>query len=87
MILGYTAILKNAPQPNMARLFTEFLLGVEHAQVVADARYVSVRPEIVTKLQGGKRIDEITMAPVTPAEETERELPRIIERWRDTFGQ
>lgn len=87
MILGYTAILKNAPQPNTARLFTEFLLGVEHAQVVADARYVSIRPEVVTKLQGGKRLDEITLAPVIPAEETEKELPGIIERWRDLFGQ
>jgi iron(III) transport system substrate-binding protein len=87
MILGYTAILKNAPQPNTARLFTEFLLDVEHAKVVADARYVSVRPEVVTILQGGKRLDEIVLAPITPAEETERELPRIIERWRDLFGQ
>lgn len=87
MILGYTAILKNAPQPNTARLFTEFLLDVEHARVVADARYVSVRPEVVSILQGGKRVDEIVMAPITPAEETERELPRIIERWRDLFGQ
>lgn len=87
MILGYTAILKNAPQPNTARLFTEFLLGVEHAQVVVDARYVSVRPEVITKLQGGKRLDEITLAPVIPAEDTEKELPGIIERWRDLFGQ
>ncbi len=87
MILGYTAILKNAPQPNTARLFTEFLLDVEHAKVVADAGYVSVRPEVVTILQGGKRVDAIVLAPITPAEETERELPRIIERWRDLFGQ
>lgn len=87
MILGYTAILKNAPQPNTARLFTEFLLDVEHAKVVADARYVSVRPEVVTVLQGGKRVNEIVLAPITPADETERELPRIIERWRELFGQ
>ena len=87
MILGYTAIMKNAPQPNMARLFTEFLLDVEHAKVVADARYVSVRPEVVTILQGGKRLDQIALAPITPADESERELPSIIERWRDLFGQ
>lgn len=87
MILGYTAILKNAPQPNMARLFTEFLLDVEHAKVVADAGYVSVRPEVVTILQGGKRVDQIALAPITPADETEKELPGIIERWRHLFGQ
>jgi len=87
MILGYTAILKNAPQPNMARLFTEFLLGIEHAKVVADAAYVSVRPEVVTTLAGGKRVDEIDLMPITPADETEKELPGIIERWRNLFGQ
>jgi iron(III) transport system substrate-binding protein len=84
--LGYTAILKNAPQPNLARLFTEFLLGVEHAQVVADAHYVSVRPEVVSRFQG-KTLNEIVLAPLVPTEETERELPGIIERWRDLFGQ
>jgi iron(III) transport system substrate-binding protein len=86
LILGYTAILKNAPQPNMARLFTEFLLGVEHAHVVADAHYVSVRPEVVSKFQG-KGLNEILLAPVIPVEETEKELAGIIERWRDLFGR
>jgi iron(III) transport system substrate-binding protein len=87
MILGYTGILKNAPQPNMARLFTEFLLDVEHAKVVADAGYVSVRPEVVTILQGGKRVDQIALAPISSSEETEKALPDIIERWRSLFGQ
>jgi iron(III) transport system substrate-binding protein len=87
MIPGYTAILKNAPQPNMARLFTEFLLDVEHAKVVADAGYVSVRPEVVTILYGGKRVDQISLAPIPTADEAEKELPGIIERWRALFGQ
>jgi iron(III) transport system substrate-binding protein len=87
MILGYTAILKNAPQPNMARLFTEFLLDVEHAKVVADNGYVSVRPEVVTVLQGGKRVDQIALMPVNSAEDTEKALPGIVEKWRNLFGQ
>lgn len=87
LIPGYTAILKNAPQPNMARLFTEFLLDVEHAQVVANAHYVSVRPEVVTMLPGGKGLNEILLAPVIPVEETDKELPGIIERWRELFGR
>jgi iron(III) transport system substrate-binding protein len=87
MILGYTAILKNAPQPNMARLFTEFLLDVEHAKVVADNGYVSVRPEVVTVLQGGKRVDQIALLPVNTAEEAEKALPGIVEKWRNLFGQ
>jgi iron(III) transport system substrate-binding protein len=87
MILGYTAILKNAPQPNMARLFTEFLLDVEHAKVVADNGYVSVRPEVVTILHGGKRVDQVALLPVNTAEEAEKALPDIVEKWRNLFGQ
>lgn len=87
MILGYTAILKNAPQPNLARLFTEFLLDVEHAQVMADNGYISLRPEVVTILYGGKRADEINLLPVNTPEDTERDLPGIVEKWRDLFGQ
>ena len=87
MILGYTGILKNAPQPNIARLFTEFLLDVEHAQVMADNGYISLRPEVVNILHGGKRVNEIPLLPVNTAEETERDLPGIVEKWRDLFGQ
>ena len=87
MILGYTAILKNAPQPNMARLFTEFLLDVEHAKGMADNGYISLRPEVVTALQGGKRADQIALLPVNSMEDTEKALPGIVEKWRDLFGQ
>ena len=87
MILGYTAILKNAPQPNTARLFTEFLLDVEHARVMSNDGYVSLRPEVVTILHGGKRTDEIALFPVNSSEDTEKALPEIVEKWRDLFGQ
>lgn len=87
MILGYTAILKNAPQPNMAKLFTEFLLDVEHAKVMAENGYISLRPEVVTLLSGGKPADQINLLPLNTPEDTERALPAIIEDWRDLFGQ
>jgi len=87
MVLGYTAILKNAPQPNTARLFTEFLLDVEHAKIMADNGYISLRPEVVTILQGGKRADQIALLPVNSMEDTEQALPGIVEKWRDLFGQ
>jgi len=87
MILGYTGILKNAPNRTWRVSSRKFLLDVEHAKVVADAGYVSVRPEVVTILQGGKRVDQIVLAPISSSEETERALPDIIERWRNLFGQ
>ena len=87
LILGFTAILKNAPQPNMARLFTEFLLGLEHAKIVAAARYHSARPEVVTETPGGKVLKDIALAPMVSSADAEKQLPKLIENWRDTFGQ
>lgn len=87
LIPGQTAVLKSAPQPAMARLFTEFLLGVEHAQIVSSALYQSARPEVVTALPGGKGLADITLANSPTSAETEKELPPLIEKWRDSFGQ
>lgn len=87
LIPGQTAILKNAPHPNTARLFTEFLLGVEHAQIVSSALYQSARPEVVTALPGGKGLADIKIADTPTSAETEKELPPLVEKWRDSFGQ
>lgn len=87
MIMGFTAILKNAPQPNMAKLFTEFLLGVEHAKVVSGTHHQSMRPEVSTQLEGGKSLKDLKIAPMVESSEAEKELPKLIEKWRDTFGQ
>lgn len=87
LIVGYTAILANAPQPNMARLFTEFLLGVEHAKVVSSSRYHTARTEVLTQLPGGKTLKDVALAPIVPSSEAEKALPKLVENWRDTFGQ
>ena len=87
LILGLTGILKSAPQPNMARLFTEFLLGTEHAKVVAEARYHPARPEVSMQMPGGLTLKDITLAPLVESSEAEKALPKLVEQWRDTFGQ
>ena len=86
MILGMTAVLKDAPQPNTARLFTEFLLGPEHGKILIENRYQSARADAVNELAGGKRLADIPIAPVMSSKDFVQALPDLIERWRDLFS-
>ena len=87
MILGMTAVLKDAQQPNTARLFTEFLLGPEHGKVLISNGYQSSRADADNVLAGRKRLSEIPIAPVMSSKEFVQELPELIERWRDLFSK
>ncbi len=86
MMVGYTAILKTAPQPNTAKLFTEFLLSVEHSQIMADSNLQSVRPEVVSTIAGGGKLSDIKLAPPIRTAESEKLLSDLVERWRDLFS-
>jgi iron(III) transport system substrate-binding protein len=86
MILGMTAILKDAPQPATARLFTEFLLGPEHGKILIENHYQSARADAVNDLAGGKRLSDIPIAPVMSSKDFVQALPELIERWRDLFS-
>lgn len=86
VLLGYTAILKTAPQPNTAKLFTEFLLSAEHSQIMADSHLQSVRPEVISTIAGGGKLSDIKLAPPISTAELEKLLPDLVERWRDLFS-
>ncbi len=86
VLIGYTAILKTAPQPNTARLFTEFLLSAEHSRIMADAHLQSVRPEVVSTIAGGRALGDIALAPPVSTAESEKLLADLVERWRDLFS-
>lgn len=84
LVLSPSGILANAPHPNAAKLFMEFLLGVEYAQVMAEQISVPLRPEVPLPA-GLKSMDEVTT--IRPTEqEVEAGVPEIKELWRDTFG-
>ncbi|MET0569108.1 MAG: extracellular solute-binding protein [Hyphomicrobiaceae bacterium] len=85
-IMGLTAIMKNAPQPNMAKLFTEFLLGAEHAEILVTNNYDSVRGGVARTLVGGKRLDDIAIVPLLPSVEYAEQLKTSTDQWRDMFG-
>ncbi len=84
LCIGPSAVLPNAPHPNAARLFMEWLLSKQYAQICADKRVTPVRDD-VTEKPGAKPISQVKLLRVTTAELT-KQVPAVIDDWRDTFG-
>jgi iron(III) transport system substrate-binding protein len=84
LMISPSAVLANAPHPNAARLFLEFLLGPEHAAIQVRDRGESLRPEIVP-LAGAKPFRDVTIVRPT-VEDVVTGIPEVIDQWRDTFG-
>lgn len=80
-----SAVLANAPHPHAARLFLEFLQGPEFNQIMAKARYESMRAD-VKPLPGVKPVTEVKLIKPT-VEEITTGIPKVAEVWRDIFGQ
>jgi iron(III) transport system substrate-binding protein len=80
-----SGILKNAPHPNAAKLFMEFLLGPEFNVILAEAHYETMRAD-VKPLPGAKSVAEIKVIRPT-IEDSTKGIPAAAEVWRDVFGQ
>jgi iron(III) transport system substrate-binding protein len=84
LMVSPSAVLANAPHPNAAQLFMEFLLGEEHARISVKMRNELLRPE-VKPLAGARPFTEVNVIRLSTAE-IEKGIPKVIEQWRDTFG-
>ena len=84
VITSPTVIPEAAPHPNAARLFLEFQLGPEFAQVIADDFGNPIRPG-VTLAEGVPALDEIKLISAT-TEQMIDGVPEIAEEFRDIFG-
>jgi iron(III) transport system substrate-binding protein len=80
-----SAVLKNAPHPNAARLFMEFLSGPEFNEILVKARYESMRAD-VKPLPGARPVSELKLIRPT-LEDNTKGIPEVAELWRDVFGQ
>lgn len=84
LMVSLTGIPKSAPAPNAGRLFVEFLLSREAAEVqVKDRSQVVVKG--VRPLPGAKAMDEIKVVRPTE-EEITKGIPEVKEKFRDLFG-
>ena len=84
LMISPSGIPKGAKNMNGAKLFMEFLMSEENSRIMADEFQESMRPE-VPPATGAKSLAEVkTIRPTT--EEIEAGIPRVKEKWRDTFG-
>src|SRR4051794_14357248 len=84
LIIAPTGIPKGVKHPNAAKLFVEYLLGVEASQIWVEHFNESMRPE-VKPLNGAKSAADVkTIRP--SVEEITKGIPEVIKQWRDTFG-
>jgi iron(III) transport system substrate-binding protein len=79
-----SAILRNAPHPNAAKLFMEFQASKEMSEVIRSMFGEPLRSD-VRGPEGSLPLDQIKL--LTPTlEEQEKGVPEVRELWRDTFG-
>lgn len=85
-IIGFspTSVLTSSLRPNAAKLFVEFLLSKE-AQTTATKEFTTPTRLDVQPQPGVARISE-RKGIMRDADQLHKELPELIEKWRDTFG-
>ncbi|HEY3068148.1 MAG TPA: extracellular solute-binding protein [Methylomirabilota bacterium] len=84
LMVSPSGILKNAPSPNAARLFMEYLLSRECNEIMVKMRQDSVNKH-VKALPGARSIADVkTVRPTY--EEVDKGIPEVKEQFRDTFG-
>ena len=84
LMVSPSGILKNAPAPNAAKLFMEFLLGKECNEIMVKQHQDSVNKH-VKPLPGARSLSEVkTIRPTY--EEIDKGIPEVKELFRDTFG-
>jgi iron(III) transport system substrate-binding protein len=84
LCVGPSAILAQAPRPNAARLFMEWLLSADYARACVQWHLEPVRAD-APLMPGTKRLADLKLLHLT-TEEIATGIPEVIEQWRDTFG-
>jgi iron(III) transport system substrate-binding protein len=84
LCIGPSGVLANAPHPNAARLFMNWMLSKEFAQFCVDVRVTPVREDVTAKA-GAKPIADVKLLRLTTAE-IDKGVPEVIEQWRNTFS-
>ena len=84
LMVSPSGIPKNAPAPNAAKLFVEFLLDKEAAEVQVKNHSLSVIKGIKPAV-GAKPLEDIKVIRPTE-EEITKGIPEVKEKFRDTFG-
>jgi iron(III) transport system substrate-binding protein len=79
-----SAIPATAPHPNAAKLFLDWLLGVEYTKASVQRGSEPIRGDVPAKV-GRVAASDLPLMHLTVAE-IRKDVPEVIEQWRDTFG-
>ena len=79
-----SAIPKNAPHPNAAKLFMTFTASAAYAKVAREFFIMPLRTDVPPP-EGALSFDKLKLISATP-QEIEVGIPDVKEQWRDTFG-
>ena len=79
-----SAIPANAPHPNAARLFLEWILSDTYSRLLAVDGTEPIRVGVPAR-EGVPPLSTQKVIPLT-VNEIRKGVPEIIEQWRDTFG-
>lgn len=84
LMVSPSAIMKNAPHPNAARLFMDYLMSADYSRVLVANLALPMRPDVAPP-KGMRPLSEIKLIRPTDAEIVS-DMPKVIESWRDLFG-
>lgn len=84
VVIAPSGIMKDAKNPNAAKLFMEFLLGPENAAITADEWGSPLVPGVEPK-EGVARFGEIETITASQ-DQLMNGIPEVRDMWRDTFG-
>lgn len=79
-----SAILAKAPHPHAAELFMDFFMSKEYSEVLVQNGFAPLRPDVAPP-KGMQPLSDVKLIR-PPAAELKTEIPKIIEKFRATFG-
>ena len=85
LVVSPTAIAKDAPHPNAAKLFTEFMFSKESQQLLADKEGLYTGHPEVTYPADKPKLKELKLLPAD-ADELEKRNAEIKKRFTEYFG-
>jgi len=81
---GPSAILAKAQHPHAAELFMDFFMSKEYSQLIVRNGFLPLRPDVASP-EGVRPLSEVKL--IRPsASELKIEIPKVIEKFRATFG-
>ncbi len=83
LIVSPVAILKDAPQPNAARLFESFYYTKDYSTAMTKTFNYALRPDVPPP--SGIAIDQVKWYR-NKVERLDKGIPEAIKKWRETFG-